>query len=96
MGKSSYRNVTTEQIGKDIEGVVRTVLGLTDLDLSQTEPIIGMGAQSFDFMQIVVELEALYDVTIPKIYALPDNYSINDYVHAVMEAWRQNTTDGLA
>jgi len=76
----------------DVLHTVRTVLAeMIPVDVAVVErgsALVELGAQSLDFVELVVRLEREYGIEIPRTYAIPNEYKVEDYVQAVTRQLR--------
>lgn len=82
-----------EDLSYEIRGYVAELLAV---NLELVEPgvsLLALGAQSFDFVQLVFKLERVYGVEIPRSYTVPDEYTVDTYVQVVANARRRKTLD---
>jgi acyl carrier protein len=47
--------------------------------------LLDLGAQSFDFVDLVMRLEKRYEIDIALLYTIPDRHTVASYVKAVRE-----------
>jgi acyl carrier protein len=70
-----------------ILSVVITQLGeMLNIDVGTIEPetvLLDLGAQSVEFVELVSRLEHVFDIDLPREYAIPDTYTVHTYVTAV-------------
>jgi len=68
-------------------GVVRTtlsdILGHRRDDIQPQSRPSELGAESFDFLQIVLTLEHVFDVVLPHAFALPAPFTVKELADAV-------------
>jgi acyl carrier protein len=70
---------------------VSEVLGVALETIGPDTTLIALGAQSFDFVDLAIRLEALFGVSFPKAYSIPDMHTPTDYVVAL---WSMLSADG--
>lgn len=68
-----------------IRGMLADILGVSPDVVTPDALLLELGAQSFDFVELVVRLEKAYDIEIPSLYAIPDRHTVATYVRAVHE-----------
>lgn len=76
-----------------VAAVARCVADLLDLDDMLVKPdsvLIELGAQSFDFVELVVRLEATYNVSLPEHLTVPTDHTVWMFANAVAVALAAN------
>jgi acyl carrier protein len=71
---------------------VADVLGIK-AQLQPSSVLLDLGAQSFDFVDIVFHLERMFGVNMPREYLVPDKHTVGafaDAVTAALAAGREN------
>src|SRR2546427_587416 len=69
-----------------VRSCVVGVLGVQPELVVAEATLLDLGAQSFDFIQLVISLEKKCDVQIPRVFAIPERHTVYDYVEAVAAA----------
>jgi acyl carrier protein len=65
------------------------ILGLTPDDIAGHTPLIELGAESVNFLELVFRLEREFRIELPKKYAVPrEEYTTDLYAGLVAEALR--------
>jgi acyl carrier protein len=81
-----------------LEAVSRCVvatLALTPDAVSADSVLLELGAQSFDFVELVLRLEREFGINIPKEYAVPDAFTVDAYARAVHSIVIPDALDGV-
>lgn len=81
-----------EQVVRAISRMLADILDISPELITSDALLLELGAQSFDFVDLVVRLEKAYGVTIAPVYAIPDRHTVESYVRAVTEARNGNGT----
>ena len=74
-----------------LETVTAEICQLLDVarpDVSPESRLIDLGAQSFDFVELVLRLEGVFHTTLPKELMIPDAHTVNRYVKAIVTSTR--------
>lgn len=74
-----------------LEIVTAEICQLLDVarpDVSPESRLIDLGAQSFDFVELVLRLERVFHTTLPKELMIPDAHTVNRYVEAIVASTR--------
>lgn len=79
--RDGYDNVLT-----GVQAAITEVVGCDASHVLPAVTLLELGAQSFDFLEIVTKLEDQYDVLLPPLYSIPDQRTVDAYVCAVLEA----------
>lgn len=74
-----------EAVAEVIRRMLSDILGVSRDLITPDALLLELGAQSFDFVDLVVRLEKAYDIDIPPLYAVPDRHTVATYVRAVAE-----------
>ena len=74
-----------EAVEQLIKRTVSEILGVSLDMIAPDTLLLELGAQSFDFVDLVVRLERVYSIEISPIYTVPDLHTIATYVKAVRE-----------
>lgn len=75
--------------GEVLETVTRFVaeaLGTPATAVTPQARLIELGAQSFDFVELVFRLERTYGIEMPRAFAMPDLHTIDAFVQAALSA----------
>lgn len=64
------------------------LLDVASQDVSPESRLIDLGAQSFDFVELVLRLEKVFDRPLPKELMIPDSHTVNRYVEAIAASAR--------
>jgi acyl carrier protein len=72
-----------------IRSIIVQVLGISSELVVPQAKLLELGAQSFDFIQVVFRLEKTYDVELPRAYAIPDQHTVDTYVQVLVAALAQ-------
>lgn len=75
-------------------GVIANVLGVPAADVHAAHALLDLGADSYQFSEIVFRLEAMFGVSIDSGYAVPAAYPVSDLLDAVQVAINDARTDG--
>jgi acyl carrier protein len=70
-----------------LEIVTAEICDLLDVarpDVSPESRLIDLGAQSFDFVELVLRLEKAFDRPLPKELMIPDAHTVSRYVEAIL------------
>jgi acyl carrier protein len=81
--------VTNPPVSEPLIAVMTCVAQVVCVPLAEARPertLIDLGAQSFDFVEIVSRLEQQFGITLPRSFAIPDAYTIDDLAAAIGHA----------
>lgn len=79
-------NVAGDEVAKTVLEITAAVLDKSPSDVHRDARLVDLGAQSFDFVELVIRLEKAFGVSINRSFAIPDQFSVDSYVRAVSEA----------
>ena len=67
-----------------VQAEIAEMLGLDPKDVTLESAIIELGAQSFDFVELVVRLEKAFETSLPKELTIPDMHTVGRFVEAIV------------
>jgi len=67
---------------------IAEMLGIDPKEVVPESPVIELGAQSFDFVELVVRLEKAFETSLPRELMIPDSHTVERYVQAILAATR--------
>lgn len=70
-----------------LEIVTAEICELLDVAASEVSPesrLIDLSAQSFDFVELVLRLEKVFETSLPKELMIPDAHTVSRYVEAIV------------
>jgi acyl carrier protein len=67
-----------------VRAEIAEMLGIDPREVTLESPIIELGAQSFDFVELVVRLEKAFETSLPKELTIPDMHTVGRFVEAVI------------
>lgn len=67
-----------------VKAEIAEMLGIDPREVTLESPIIELGAQSFDFVELVVRLEKAFETSLPKELTIPDMHTVRRFVDAVV------------
>lgn len=67
-----------------VQAEIAEMLGIDPKDVTRESPIIELGAQSFDFVELVVRLEKAFETSLPKELTIPDMHTVGRFVEAIV------------
>lgn len=76
-------NPDAAAIRETIRGFLSTLLERDPDELDAGVSLLQLGAQSLHFIVLTSHLEKLYPIEVPREYAIPDDYTIDDFVAIV-------------
>lgn len=90
---STTMPVTTDAVLNDrrdelcakVTACVAEVVGADPARVLPSTQLLDLGAQSFDFVDIVFRLESTFGIDMPRKYLVPDNRSVEELIRAVAE-----------
>jgi acyl carrier protein len=65
---------------------IADVLGIDAGQLQPSSVLLDLGAQSFDFVDLVFQLERAFGVNMPRAYLVPDAHTVGAFADAVIAA----------
>lgn len=71
-----------------VKAEIAEMLGIDPKEVTHESPVIELGAQSFDFVELVVRLEKTFETSLPKELMIPDFHTVDRYVQAILAATR--------
>jgi acyl carrier protein len=75
-----------EEILSVVRDHVAEILGLKREQVADDSELLSLGAESFDFVELVFRLEQSYRIGIPRSYAIPDTHTVDAFARAVAVA----------
>jgi acyl carrier protein len=79
----------------ELFGAVSQFVGeMLSVDVDTLQPssmLLDLGAQSFDFVDLVFRLERRFEIDMPRSFLLPDNYTVDAIVRAVASQLARRT-----
>ena len=72
-----------DQLCAQISQEVADILGIETSTVTPASTLFDLGAQSFDFVDLVFRLERNFNIAMPRTYLVPDAYTIDTLVRAV-------------
>ena len=69
-----------------VKAEIAEMLGIDAKEITPESPVIELGAQSFDFVELVVRLEKTFETSLPKELMIPDWHTVDRYVQAIVAA----------
>jgi acyl carrier protein len=79
-----------------LESIRRAVAALLRIDVTMVQPesvLLDLGAQSRDFIELVIWIERTHGVALPQDYAVPDVHTVEAFAAAIVA---QSATAGDA
>ena len=77
--------MNTDDIALIVRHIVADVIGIDPSDVRPDSRLLDLGAQSFEFLEIVFRLQKKFDITLHRSYQIPDLFTVDAYVRAVSE-----------
>ena len=75
-------------VGDVVIAEIREMLNLNAADITPQSRLIDLGAQSFDFVELILRLEKQFDVSLPKELMIPDSHTVARYIDEIVAATR--------
>ena len=69
-----------------VAGEIAQMLNIAEEVVQPSSVLLDLGAQSLDFVDLVFRLERACNVDIPRTFLLPDSYTIDALVQAIVDA----------
>lgn len=66
-----------------VRAVASELFEIDEAEISIDTVLLDIGAQSLDFVDLVLRLERLFKIRIPKQYAIPDTHTFRSIVSVV-------------
>lgn len=73
----------TADVAAMVRQSIADVLAIDAAAIKDDQTLLALGAQSFDFVDVILRIEEQLGVAIPRSYAIPADYSVGDLVAAV-------------
>lgn len=67
-----------------VKAEIAEMLGIDAKEITPESPVVDLGAQSFDFVELVVRLEKTFGTSLPRELLIPDSHTVNRYVEAIV------------
>jgi acyl carrier protein len=80
--------VADERYSEALATVSQHVADMLRIDVSTVQPVsvlLDLGAQSFDFVVLVLRLERTFGIELPRSYMVPDPYTVDTLTRAVAQ-----------
>ncbi len=65
---------------------VAEVLDVPTGEVTADSVLLDLGAQSLDFIDLILRFERRFGISLSRDFAIPNDYSIEQYVNAILEA----------
>jgi acyl carrier protein len=75
-----------EDVQPLISQAIAEILGIDRSLVQPSSTLLDLGAQSFDFVDLVFRLETTYDIQLPRSFLVPDPYTVESLREAVVQA----------
>ena len=79
-----------DEILSSVIDAVSELLEVPKAEIVHSTVLLDLGAQSSDFVGLVMRLEKSHAIEIPRAFAIPDSYSIDTFVQIIAQAVARN------
>jgi acyl carrier protein len=86
---------TSVDIITAVRQCVAELLGIEVSDVSPEATLLDLGTDSLQFVELVLYLETVFNITLPRRYAIPDEHTCQSYAHAISAALAERQNEGL-
>lgn len=85
-GKAPHAGASgnADDVAKFVRDSIAEQLDISTAQIQLSSTLIGLGAQSFDFVDLIFTLERAYSINLPRSFLLPDYYPISTLIDAIL------------
>jgi acyl carrier protein len=93
-GACSPPTESYETVCAQVIQCVAEVLNLNAAAIRPTSVLLDLGAQSFDFVDLVFNLESRFGIEMPRAYLIPDPHAVDAFARAVQHELEAKRASG--
>jgi acyl carrier protein len=82
------RHVDEDDVRRAVRLAIAETIQVAAANVPDDAALLDLGAQSLDFVDLVLRLEQDHHIELPRGYAVPDDHTVDAYVQAVVRALR--------